>query len=161
MKSIYCMLILSVFALACSNEREVKTDAADTLEIKNSSQITTSPYSVEYDENTQNLSLIKSRENAMDASVADIIRVLNQKYEGIKLDLVNEGTDTVEVKIDDASKLNQQMGTAGAEAYLAELTFSFTELKGVKAVKIDFEEGDHAMPGVYSRDDFNNLTVNK
>lgn len=155
------MLILSVFALACSNEREVKTDAADTLEIKNSSQITTSPYSVEYDENTQNLSLIKSRENAMDASVADIIRVLNQKYEGIKLDLVNEGTDTVEVKIDDASKLNQQMGTAGAEAYLAELTFSFTELKGVKAVKIDFEEGDHAMPGVYSRDDFNNLTVNK
>ena len=78
-----------------------------------------------------------------------------------KLDLVKEGMDIVFVKIDDANKLTQGMGSTGAESYLAELTFSLTELKGIKAVNVNFQEGDHAMPGVYTRDDFKDLLAPK
>ncbi len=30
-------------------------------------------------------------------------------------------------------------------------TFSFTELKGIKFVSFNFEEGDHGVSGVYNR----------
>jgi hypothetical protein len=43
------------------------------------------------------------------------------------------------------------MGSAGAESFMITTTYSFTELKGINYVSFDFEEGDHAMPGVYNR----------
>lgn len=48
------------------------------------------------------------------------------------------------------------MGTTGAQAYLAELTYSMTEVPTVKYVNFDFQEGDHASPGVYQKIDFEN-----
>lgn len=162
MKNITYVVLAFVLMASCRNETAPKvTDerTADTVSIvsEETEAITASPYTVEYDEKTQSLNLQRSAESIGDANANDIIRLLNKKYQGITLDLVQAGADTVKVKIDDASKLTQQMGSAGAEAYLAELTFSLTELSGVKAVKVDFEEGDHAMPGVYTRADFANL----
>jgi hypothetical protein len=147
----------SVLLFACRNEREPSVSDADSTADSRSEKISSPPYSVEVDEETQNLSLVRSNEDLEGAGVNDIIGSINKKYKDIELDLVKEGKDTISLKIDDARKLTQSMGSAGAEAYLAELTFSLTELKGIKAVKIDFEEGDHAMPGVYTRDDFKTL----
>ena len=44
-----------------------------------------------------------------------------------------------------------QRGTTGADDYMSTTTFTLTELKNIKYVNYDFEEGDHAMPGTYSR----------
>ena len=62
--------------------------------------------------------------------------------------------DTIITRIPDAIQLTQNIGTSGAESYLAEATFSLTEIPTIKAVKIEFEEGDHAMPGTFTRATF-------
>ena len=43
------------------------------------------------------------------------------------------------------------MGTTGAEEFMVSCTYSFTELTNVNYVKFKFIEGDHTVPGVYSR----------
>lgn len=90
-------------------------------------------------------------------SVTAIIHLLNQKYDGlIQLDFLKQSHDTVFVAIPDAQNLTQSMGTTGAFGYLSEVTYSLTEVPGVAAVNLQFEEGDHASPGVYTRKDFSN-----
>ena len=144
---------------ACRNEREPTVSDADSVgDSVGSKEINLPPYNVEINEKTGQLSLVRSNQNLEGAGVDDIVAAINKKYPDIKLDLVKAGNDTISLKIDDATQLTQGMGSAGAESYLAELTYSLTELKGVKAVRLDFEEGDHAMPGVYTRDDFKTLT---
>jgi hypothetical protein len=53
--------------------------------------------------------------------------------------------------------LANEIGNTGAENYLASTTFTLTELKNIKYVNIAMKPGDHAEPGVYSRDDFKRL----
>ena len=51
------------------------------------------------------------------------------------------------------------MGTSGAQNYLAATTYSLTEATGVRGVDFIFPEGDHAAPGVYTRESFKDYTV--
>ena len=64
--------------------------------------------------------------------------------------------DTLYLKINNTTFLTQRMGTAGAMLYLAKVTYNLTGLKNVKYVNMDFEEGDHASPGNFSRQSFDN-----
>jgi hypothetical protein len=43
--------------------------------------------------------------------------------------------------------------------FLAEATFALTEIEGIKAVNFNFQEGDHAAPGTYTRNDFDKLNL--
>lgn len=159
MKIIGFFLLAFIFLSSCRNITDQTASDKDSTAIstEEAEEITAPLYTVEFDEKTQALSLVRGDEAISGVGVSDVVRVMNKKYNGIKLDFVNSVNDTVAVKIDDATKLTQGMGSMGAEAYLAELTYSMTELDGIKAVKIDFEEGDHAMPGVYTRSDFGDL----
>lgn len=162
MRFVLFILLIALCFSSCRNETDPKVNDRDSLNAITSidtGKISAPLYTVEYDEKTQGLNLVRGAEAAADVTAEDVVQAMNKKYEGIKLDLVASGSDTIAVKIDDATKLTQGMGSMGAEAYLAELTFSMTELEGVKAVKIDFEEGDHAMPGVYMRADFSDLVT--
>jgi hypothetical protein len=47
------------------------------------------------------------------------------------------------------------MGTSGAAQYLAEVIINLTSVNKIKYVKIDFDEGSHATPGIWSAKDFN------
>ena len=69
------------------------------------------------------------------------------RYKGL-----NEGILVIEVQNDDY--LTERMGSTGAEEYLAAATFTLTEYKGIQSVHFLFEEGDHAVPGIYSRESF-------
>ncbi len=69
--------------------------------------------------------------------------------------IVQVNVDTVFIVIDNSDYLTQQMGTTGADEYLAKLTFTVTELESINFVNLNFEEGDHAVPGTYERTDFN------
>jgi len=53
-----------------------------------------------------------------------------------------------------AEHLTQRMGSTGAEHFLATATFTLIEYDSIKFVNFIFEEGDHAKPGLYSRESF-------
>jgi hypothetical protein len=62
--------------------------------------------------------------------------------------------NTAFVKILDSGRLTQGLGSAGAQEYLAQVTFSLTSVPGIHSVEFDFEEGDHAAPGIFDRQHF-------
>ncbi len=92
--------------------------------------------------------------NMTNLNYLDLIDALNYKYPQIKLEWIKQEGDIIFLKIEEADYLTRESGTLGARAYLAELTFSLTELKGISKVNLSFKEGDHARPGVYERGDF-------
>jgi spore germination protein GerM len=83
------------------------------------------------------------------------LRLLRPGQEGrpaIKLRSIEQGIVNVEVV--NSELLTQRMGTLGAQEFLATTTFTLTEHDGIHAVRFVFEPGDHAMPGVYTRESF-------
>ena len=101
-------------------------------------------------------SIYKSRElEKSDLSVDKLVNIINANYiDKVKLDFVKRNDDTIFVKIDNSEYLTQRMGTAGATEYMITTTFTLTEINGVDYVKFDFDYGDHASPGTYSRQYF-------
>ena len=89
-------------------------------------------------------------------TVTNMIERMNEAYPEIKLKYARVSNDTIFLKIDKSTYLTQQMGSSGAEAYLAEVTFNLTEVKGINNVDFRFKAGDHATPDTYSRTDFIN-----
>ncbi|MFO7569677.1 MAG: hypothetical protein R6W75_07740 [Smithellaceae bacterium] len=71
-----------------------------------------------------------------------------------KLKLIDVTGNVVKVEVINDEFLTQRMGSTGAEAFLAEATFTLTEHTGIQFVNFVFKEGDHAMPGLYSRGTF-------
>lgn len=69
----------------------------------------------------------------------------------IILDLVKVSNDTIYVTIINSTYLTQSIGTTGADDYISTTVYTLTELKSIKYVNFDFEEGDHAQPGTYGR----------
>ncbi len=78
-------------------------------------------------------------------------KIINKSWPGVQIKFIRTSNDTAFISIPDSEVLTQQMGSAGAESFMISTTFSFTELKGINYISFDFEEGDHAMPGVYNR----------
>ena len=87
------------------------------------------------------------------ASVPVVFR-RQANWEGIKLEFGKISHDTLYVAIPESAVLTQQMGSSGAYSYIASTTFTLTELKDIKFVTYDFEEGDHLSPGTMKRSDF-------
>jgi hypothetical protein len=87
-------------------------------------------------------------------TVSNILGMLNSQYPEVQLGLQKISGDSIFLKINKSAYLTQQMGSSGAEAYLAEVTYNLTELPGIDYVHLDFKEGDHASPGTFSRTDF-------
>lgn len=71
-----------------------------------------------------------------------------------KLKFISIQDQVVNVEVINATHLTQRMGTTGAEVFLAVATFTLTEYDNIKYVNLIFEAGDHAAPGLYSRDQF-------
>lgn len=113
---------------------------------------------IEYEAGTQKEKLKKPvQPEEASFSAADIIQQLNESYADVHLELKKVSNDTIYINIPESEKFTQQMGSTGAYNYMAVIVYNLTELKGVKYVSLDFQEGDHAMPGVFSRDNFQNL----
>ena len=85
---------------------------------------------------------------------ANLLQKLNKLYPEIPLRFIKISNDSIFVSINKSKYLTQQMGSTGAEAYLAEVTYNLTELKDINFVDMRFKEGDHASPGTYTRTDF-------
>ena len=87
-------------------------------------------------------------------TTAGIIEMLNGWYPEIPVRFSGISNDSITVRILKSTYLTEQMGSSGAKAYLAELTYNLTELKGINYVNIRFKAGDHASPDTYTRTDF-------
>ena len=71
-----------------------------------------------------------------------------------KLKLAGIKGHVVSVEVINDEFLTQRMGTTGAETFLAVATFTLTEHEGIEGVNFIFTEGDHAAPGLYTRETF-------
>ena len=88
--------------------------------------------------------------------VDTLIKGLNKLYPEIKLEKIKISGDTLYTVVKNSQYLSEQIGSTGAEAWIAETVINLTAAKGVKYVSIDFDAGTHAAPDVWSMDDYAN-----
>ncbi|TJZ53610.1 hypothetical protein FAZ15_16380 [Sphingobacterium olei] len=156
------LIIILLYTVISSCNRTTKTEenATETLEKESDkfSTMTPSPIWIyDYDQDVA----IKNRSIPNDSlNPRDLINLLNAENGGnLKLDFVKLSVDTIYVKMDSSTYLTQEMGTTGANSFMAISTYTLTELNGIKFVNFDFKEGDHAIPGTYTRKYFENRKV--
>jgi uncharacterized lipoprotein NlpE involved in copper resistance len=87
-------------------------------------------------------------------SMMGMIDTMNIIYPEILVKFVKTSNDTAFVRIPKSNYLTANIGSAGAEGYMAELVYNITEVKGINYVQVNFKPGDHAEPGTYARTDF-------
>ena len=159
---------LCVIAFSCNSGSDEKEDVIyetvrDTASVKNSDSALTvvnhpSLWRVENQGVSQKEKLKQPADSAIRTySSAQIISTLNEDYPDVKLELKDVSHDTIYVSIPNSNRLTQEIGNTGAYNYLATAVYNLTELKNVKFVNFNFTPGDHAEPGVFSRNDFKRL----
>ena len=83
-----------------------------------------------------------------------LIAGLNEYYENIFLEKIKISGDTIYTVIKNSKYLSEQMGSTGAEIYVADVVLNLTAVPGIKYVTINMQEGSHAQPGTWRMDDF-------
>lgn len=168
-KSISLFLILSVILFGCDNSNDTKEEviyesvhdtALAPMAEDSAIVIQNSPllWTVELQKNSQVEKLKKPSENKIESMpVEEITNELNKSFSDIPLQFVKTSHDTAFMKIPDSKRLANEIGSTGAYNYMATVVYNLTEMKNIKFVSFDFIEGDHAVPGIYTREDFKNL----
>jgi hypothetical protein len=163
MKNILKVLYVSgMVVLSCQSDRKEARERDQEIPEVRTPEVTAEdpgspglPFETEINAETGETHL--AHKDSTRTTPQQIVEAANIKYPQIRLILVRVKRPTVFVRIKDAAYLSQQMGSAGAESYLAEVTYSLTSVKGITSVNFDFPAGDHASPGTYTREDFPNL----
>ena len=142
-----------------TQETSVDTITANNKESDSALTVISSPLIWTVDEqDPENEKMIKPHDVRLDTfSSVNLVELINKNYPEIHLDLLKVSHDTMYVKIPKSDKLTQQMGSTGAQNYMASATYTLTEFKNVKYVNFNMKEGDHAGPGVFSRVDFKTM----
>ncbi|MBC7654604.1 MAG: hypothetical protein H7098_09055 [Oligoflexus sp.] len=156
------LFLLTITISACNRDSKQVENDEDSSKVMQYSlkdkpaQLADVPWAAELDSNSQKISMQKSdMVKNEDLDINNIAEAINRKYPEIHIASQNQSNDTVFVNIPDATYLTQQSGNMGSEIFMAETTYSFTEILGVKFVNFNFKEGDHATPGTFKREDFN------
>ena len=162
MKTIRCFstILFCCLFYACTNDRKEQQDTTDTTIIQQQDTIASEilsdiPWTAVLDTNTQKYTMVRS--NTLNNEVFDtknVLESINRKYPENNLSFVKQDADTLFVKVEDATYLTQASGSTGARVFLAESTYSLTEIPSVRVVFFDFKVGDHATPGPYTRKSF-------
>lgn len=97
----------------------------------------------------QNTSIQPSQLNA-----DSLIKGLNGLYENVFLQKEKISGDTIYTYISNSEYLSNQMGSTGAEVYIADAVLNLAEVPGVKYVSIKMKEGSHAQSGVWTKQNF-------
>jgi hypothetical protein len=146
---------VSIVFISCTSDRKAK-DQTDKVNNENPEIINDIPFTAVLDSVTQKYTLKKSPLiDDFDLDSTNVLEAINRKYPENTLVWKTQKNDTAYVSIPDATYLTQQSGTMGAQVFLAESTYSITEIPGINVVNFDFKIGDHASPGFYRREDFN------
>lgn len=153
MKLFPILVLTSLLFTACNNSADQPEDDGDTANLAPPVY----SWQASLNDSTGKLEVKKSDAVGPDSlSVPAVITYLNAANTNVQLTFVKTSSDTVYLKIPDPMYLTQQMGSSGPTIYLAQAVYNLTEIPGIKYVNLDFEEGDHASPGTFSRESFNN-----
>jgi len=138
-----------------TNESEIRDEVSEEIAEDMGAPLPALPYLAVFDEQTEQLKAEKNTDfNAASLSADILTQALVANYPEIKLEVDRISNDTLYLHITDAQYLTQQMGSSGAQMYLMEATYAYTELPDVSVVNFSFAEGDHALPGDYTRGSF-------
>ncbi|MEO6722502.1 MAG: hypothetical protein ABIN67_19185 [Ferruginibacter sp.] len=160
------LLISSLlFFISCNND-DTSDDASksDTVYLKtdtiNSSfespvRINNMVWSASFDSVKGKVVLKQQRKVSADTLTAEkLIADINNSWDDVKLQYRKISHDTLYVAIPESTVLTQQLGSSGAYSYISSTTYTLTELKNIKYINYDFQEGDHLSPGTMKRSDF-------
>jgi len=167
-KRLAIVFMLALFAaISCQNETNENATGttADTTTMRNNEsqasitpQVPSLPYTAVFNEEIERLEAKSNTDfDRTKLNLDSLALLLTLNYPEIKLVLDRVSNDTVYIEINNAEYLTQQMGSSGSMMYLMEATYAFTELPSVRVVNFNFPEGDHAMPGPYSRQSFEEI----
>ena len=154
-KSILLFIGLALF-ISCNNNASKDSPEEDTLaaeeELLPEERLA---WITVYDSVKNDFVLKQQRQvNPDNLTPQALIADINASWENIKLEFRKVSNDTLYVAIPQSDYLTQQMGSSGSSEYMASTTFNLTELKGIRFVNYDFEEGDHLSPGTFNRENF-------
>jgi hypothetical protein len=168
-RKLICTLLTIVIFYGCNSNDDKNAEATEEIITDTLSTINRSADSTQtiinrsliwtVDEENPGEEKLKKPQTAMPESFssAQLVDVLNNNFPEIHLDLLKVSHDTIYVTIPDSKRLSRELGSTGAENYMASATYTLTELKNIKFVNFNFAPGDHAEPGTYSRQDFKRL----
>lgn len=159
----YAILILSVVLFSCKgNKDKEETNIDEAVVIDSVASETGRPlYNPDSKLYIWRSTFDYKKEKNITAPAAiintdSLIKGLNEYYENVYLEKVKQSGDTLYTVIKDSKFLGNQMGSTGAEMYLADVVLNLTAIPGVKFINIDMEEGDHMRGGTWSADNFKN-----
>jgi len=148
-------LVLFILISGCNRPKQDDKLIADTKETSDSSVLYDPAEAIWiYDYNVENDEFEITQLRPVDNDTlraASLEKIINASWPRVQVKFIRVSNDTAYIAIPDSKVLTQQMGSSGAESFMITTTYHFTELKGIKYVSFYFEEGDHAMPGVYNR----------
>ncbi|GGG83633.1 hypothetical protein GCM10007415_15880 [Parapedobacter pyrenivorans] len=169
MKTLPLSLSLAFSALilfSCRNESrenaggKTQNDPATEIAEDMDAALPSLPYIAAFVDGSEQLEAEKNPEfNRASLSLDALTQALIANYPEINLEVNRVSNDTLFVQIIDARYLTQQMGSSGAQMYIMEATYAYTELPDINVVHFDFTEGDHALPGSYTRDYFQETRI--
>ncbi|TYR33353.1 hypothetical protein FXV77_18025 [Sphingobacterium phlebotomi] len=164
-KTIFIGLLLLGVGCNQSAQQDEQHDESDTTFLDNDQHAenpfvyvpTDAFWEYQFDTIIHDFKPVKLREVQADSLTAESIEaVINNTWPNVQIKYLETFGDTVYLEIPESTVLTQQMGTAGAQQFMVSTTYSFTELPNVRYVAFGFEEGDHAVPGVYHRGSWDN-----
>lgn len=168
----YYVLFLGVclLAIGCQGERRSTPTTGDVDAIEESivevvpeetvASPAVLPYFVYFDEQVEQMEIERDPTFSEESLHVDSLTLLfRMHYPEVPLSVIGQEGSTLNLEISDPTFLTQQMGSSGAKTYLVEVTYAFTEIPGIEQVHIQFEEGDHAVPGIYNRESFKNDNI--
>jgi len=150
MKNYIIPIAVLLLLLGCNNKAEQPTTGEDSLEAE-------ANYSWEatLNDSSGRLEMKKLEASGPDSlTPSAVIRFINNNYPNIKLEMVKTSGDTIYLRIPEATYLTQQMGSSGPTMYFAMAVYNLTEIPGIRFANFDFEEGDHAQPDTFTRENF-------
>lgn len=162
---LYIGLLIAIFG--CNNGAKVPTHKANSEKVVLADTIKEPENSINYDsqvaiwaydfdESTKEFKPNQLREFNNDTlTPIGIEKIINKTWPKVQIRYLKTTNDTIIISIPKSEVLTQQMGTTGADQFMISTTYSFTELTDVNYVKFEFEMGDHAKPGVYDRESWN------
>lgn len=169
MKNLLFLFLMSILLFSCGSDNDSKEEVVyqterDTAVVADNPDTTVKIINNKIFWSVQPNAQNEKRELKKPSTVAintfapqQLLDSLNYIFPDMQLVFKKIGHDTLYVRMPQSTRLTNNIGDTGAENYLATVVFNLTELPGIKYVNLSFSPGNHAEPGVYSRDDFKKM----
>jgi len=149
------LLLFSSFIISCSgnnNDNDINVKAEEIMMPMSSYDLPCAEVNL-YNKTIRRDTLVDVNRLNVDS----VIKGLNWRYDNFGLVKQKMSGDTIYLFIQNSKYLAEEIGTTGAEEYIADVVANITAVKGVNFIYLSFKGGAHASPGLYGRDMLDDL----